>query len=533
MPAAQDGRPSIPGYTIRRPLATGGMGSVYEAVHDTLDRRVAIKVLQGQFADDAAFAERFLREARIAAKIEHPGVVTVHDAGRDADGHLFIAMGFIEGGDLAAWCREPSPLVEHDVLRIGRRCAEALAAIHQHGLIHRDIKPDNILMGPGGEPVVTDLGLARSQHGDDRMTATGQILGTPAYMSPEQATGAADIDHRTDVYSLGATLFALLAGRPPFKGETPWATVAAIINEPAPDLRDFRPEVQPITAALVARCLAKDPAERPADARALADELVACAAALDSGRRSTTPTMIAADPRPTPASSATHPATGGGWLPTILAGAALVLIAGLIAALAAANDDAEPGAIAEREPPVLATTLATEDASAADESSPAALAIRDRMAPKPRIAAPRDAVADSSRETPSTATPSEAPGDAAPSETPSDRAATDAGPGIKASFRSSWSSATGALVEEVLGTVDHLEPLLRAELLAQGLSIEHHELEAGNAKIKGQIAGSDYRLSLYPIDATRSKLVIESGFPRNSERQQRIRSHLDAVLSSP
>jgi|GEM_PF-2709149 len=264
--------PVIPGYAVERLLGRGGMGEVWLARQETLDRQVAIKVIRAEVLNEPAYTARFLREARAAAKVNHPHVVAVHDAGH-CDHGLFLVMEYVPGGDLHDACAG-KPLDEARLVRILRAAAEGLQAIHDAGLLHRDLKPENIFLGADGLPKIGDLGLARSYAGDDRMTVTGHAIGTPAFMAPEQAHGAVDVDARCDIYSLAATGFALLTGRPPFVGATPWATVAQVINDPPPDPRVCNTAISPGVAHAIRSALAKDPAQRPATARAFAQSLL-------------------------------------------------------------------------------------------------------------------------------------------------------------------------------------------------------------------------------------------------------------------
>ena len=264
-------QPVIAGYVIDRLLGRGGMGEVWLARHEALDRLVAIKVLRGDYARSPGYCERFLREARAAAKVNHPRVVGIHDAGKAGD-LLYLAMEYMPGGDAHALLREGG-LEEAEALRLIVATAEGLQAIHDAGLVHRDLKPENLFLDAEGLPKIGDLGLARMAMGDDRMTATGSVVGTPAYMSPEQAKGLGEIDARSDLYSLAATAFALLIGRPPYLGSSPWATVAQVLNDPPPDPRTLKATVSPAVAETILAGLAKDPVARPASARIFADLL--------------------------------------------------------------------------------------------------------------------------------------------------------------------------------------------------------------------------------------------------------------------
>jgi hypothetical protein len=261
-------QPIIPGYDIVRTLGQGGMGIVYLATHLTLQRSVALKVLKAEVSQDPVFEERFLREARAAAGIQHAHVVTVYDAGRFGE-HLYIAFEYVAGGDLGGLIADGQPLAELRALALITACAQGLTAIHRTGIVHRDIKPQNIVLTHDGAPKITDLGLARTLIDEDRITVTGQAMGTPAYMSPEQARGLEDIDARSDIYSLGVTWYVLLTGHRPFRGGTAYETVHQILAEPVPDPRRINPHISPATAALVLRCMAKERQERFSSAAAL------------------------------------------------------------------------------------------------------------------------------------------------------------------------------------------------------------------------------------------------------------------------
>ena len=222
-------------YAIERELGRGGMAVVYLAHDLRHDRPVALKVLHPELAA-ALGPERFQREIRFAARLQHPHILTVLDSG-EAAGRLWFTMPFVEGESLRDRIRRERQLPVDVALQIGREAARALDYAHQHGIVHRDIKPENILLTSDGTTLVADFGIARALEGDDRLTQTGLAIGTPAYMSPEQAAGDKGVDARTDVYSLGAVLYEMLAGEPPFTGPTAQAMIARRLSEPPPSVR--------------------------------------------------------------------------------------------------------------------------------------------------------------------------------------------------------------------------------------------------------------------------------------------------------
>jgi serine/threonine protein kinase len=258
-------------FDIVRPLGQGGMGTVWLARDRMLDRLVAIKVLLTSAASDST-RERFLREARTAAKLSHPHIVPVHRAD-ESNGQVWYSMGFVDGESLGDRIRERGALPFTDVVRILREAAWALAYAHARGVIHRDVKPDNIMLDrESGRTLVTDFGIARDLRStEDRLTADGSVLGTVHYMSPEQAADD-PLDARSDVYSMGVVGFHALSNRLPFEG-TPNAILVSHVTKPAPTLSSVAPNVPTAIAAVIDRCLAKAPAERWESAEALADAL--------------------------------------------------------------------------------------------------------------------------------------------------------------------------------------------------------------------------------------------------------------------
>ena len=253
---------TIGGFRITKELGQGGMGAVYRAVQESVEREVALKVLAPHFAKSPQAGERFLREARTAGKVNHPNVISIIDVGQE-QGQYYMALELVTGGDAEQLChQEGGILSEHRALEIIRDAAKGLQAIMQAGLVHRDIKPANIFITEDGSAKLADLGLARSEAGEDRMTQTGATVGTPAFMSPEQAEGVEDLDIRSDVYALGATLYALLCGQPPYTGNSAWAVVAKAINDPVPDASVVNNSLSKGCLQLIADCMTKDRAQR-------------------------------------------------------------------------------------------------------------------------------------------------------------------------------------------------------------------------------------------------------------------------------
>jgi serine/threonine protein kinase/tetratricopeptide (TPR) repeat protein len=250
-------------YRIERELGRGGMATVFLAHDLKHDRPVALKVLYPHLAQVLG-PERFLREIRLCARLQHPHILVVHDSG-NADGQLWFTMPYVEGETLRSRLRREHQLPLNDALRIASEVAEALDYAHQHGVIHRDVKPENILLSgsTGHHALLADFGIARAlaQESDERLTESGLSLGTPSYMSPEQAMAQSDVDQRTDIYSLGCVLYEMLTGEPPYTGPTPQAVLAKRLTEPAPHVRTGR-EVPLALERAVTKALARSPTDR-------------------------------------------------------------------------------------------------------------------------------------------------------------------------------------------------------------------------------------------------------------------------------
>jgi eukaryotic-like serine/threonine-protein kinase len=254
----------VGGYTVRRRLGGGGMGAVYLVRHPTLPRDVALKVLHPGLATTPAMWLRFEREAELLSRLSHPNIVDVLDRGRQDD-LLWMTMQFVSGRDVAALLEEHGPLPPERALAIVAAVGDALDHAHACGLLHRDVKPANILLAQlpgGGERVMlTDFGIGRDMAASSALTQAGEVVASFAYAAPEQLTGG-PLDGRADVYSLGAVLFELLTGRRAFDAGSFPALLYAVVNAPPPDIRAIRPDLPPALSAVLARALSKDPAQR-------------------------------------------------------------------------------------------------------------------------------------------------------------------------------------------------------------------------------------------------------------------------------
>ncbi|MEK6610224.1 MAG: serine/threonine-protein kinase, partial [Gemmatimonadota bacterium] len=258
-------------YTIEGEIGRGGMGVVYRAKDERLKRSVAVKVLPPDLAYRSDIRARFMREAETSARLSHPNIVPIHAVG-DANDLVYFIMGFVDGESLGLRLKRRGRLSVDEARRIMREAADALAAAHQQGVIHRDVKPDNILLeGTRGRVMVTDFGIAKalSSDGGGTLTEAGVAIGTPAFMSPEQAAGEREIDGRSDLYSLGVVTYQMLTGELPFQATTvPGLLMKQITELPAPVERK-RPETPKELSQTVMRCLEKDPEDRWPTADAL------------------------------------------------------------------------------------------------------------------------------------------------------------------------------------------------------------------------------------------------------------------------
>ncbi len=348
---------SIGSYRILGKLGEGGMGAVYAAEHALLRRRAAIKVLLPELSVRPEVVERFFNEARASTAIGDVGVVQIFDFGYHTDGSAFIVMELLEGESLEARLRRVGALSVREAMRITRQLAQTLGTVHARGVIHRDLKPDNVFVVPdaeaeGGERTkILDFGIAKLTDGDGisvSRTRTGAVIGTPLYMSPEQCRGHGVIDHRSDIYSLGCVVFYLLCGRPPFDARGSGELLVAHMTIPAPAPSSVRPGIPMVVDTLVLRCLEKDPARRFESMAALAQAVAAVQAQLTGGAVGLpdTPTVAlhlpyATPPPPTPPPTPTTLGSATGVVATATTAAPRSrtpwLVAGLVALSAAAG----------------------------------------------------------------------------------------------------------------------------------------------------------------------------------------------------
>jgi predicted Ser/Thr protein kinase len=348
-------------YRMQDDIARGGMGRVIAAQDERLHRQVAVKLLKDELVQDPRFVERFRREARAVAALSHPNVATVFDYGEDDDCH-FIVMEYADGKDLSRVLREDGPMSVDRAVRIAAQVCNALAHAHAAGVVHRDVKPANIIIGPGDRVKVTDFGIARAV-GDATLTATGSVLGTAQYISPEQAAGGR-VTPATDVYSLGIVLYEMLTGAVPFTGDSPVAVAMQQVNEDVPAPSSLNPEVPSSLDEVVARATRKDPAERYGDAKEMGNAIVfaggetadtaAGTVVSDAGVATTTVAESASTVWPIPGSR-WNPRRVGRWVLVILGSLLLIAMIMLIVRLAGSVGEPAPDAT----PPAEATSTVT------------------------------------------------------------------------------------------------------------------------------------------------------------------------------
>ena len=362
------GRP----FRVVRLIGRGGFAEVFEVVDTDLQRRLAVKVLRSDLPWSAATITRFKHEARAIARLNHPNTVPIHFVG-EGEGLVYYAMPYLEGRTVTELLRAEGPLSADHALRIVEPILDALQHAHDHGLVHRDVKPDNILLESStGRPLLVDFGIVKYLDGPAHLTEAGFIVGTPLYMSPEQALGSQSVDARSDVYGMGAVLFQLLTGAPPFEGTDSQEIVGRHIREPVPSASLSRDSVPPWISAIVLRCMAKHPDDRYPTARAVLDAIRAGRAGASAGvdpvtllprvDESPTETMPAAKGRPAPRR----------WM----AGAAAAALAGALVVFSGSRAERSSSAGGSVGP---ATPGIVETAAAASTVPEAELVVENRL----------------------------------------------------------------------------------------------------------------------------------------------------------
>ncbi|WOC13793.1 serine/threonine-protein kinase [Gordonia sp. MP11Mi] len=319
------------GYVIERRLGAGGMGEVYLAKHPRLPRHDAIKVLAPHLTADPAYRARFEREAELAAGLRHPAIVAVYDRG-ESDGRLWIAMAYVEGRDLAERLAAEGPLAANQVAFVVSTVGDALDRANQRGLVHRDVKPANILLSDDGDVLLADFGIARSQLPDSSLTATGTAVGTLDFASPEQLQGLA-VDGRSDQYSLACTAFALLTGGAPFADSSAARVISRQLNEPLPSVLPRRPDLTHAVDAVLARATAKDPAQRYASASEFAATLSGALAQHPARPPAGPPAGVHQQYSPTVQAPPTLPRPASNRRRLLIAGGVLAVVVALVVGL--------------------------------------------------------------------------------------------------------------------------------------------------------------------------------------------------------
>ena len=351
----------IGGFDVLERIGQGGMGAVFRARQVSMDRIVALKVLPPRLAQNEAFVQRFFREARSAARLNHPNIVQGIDVGHAA-GHYYFAMEFVDGVTVKQMLRQAGRIEEKKALNIIGAVAKALEHAHTHGIIHRDVKPENIMVTRQGVVKLADLGLARSSEKPDTLTIEGTALGTPYYMAPEQVRGEIDTDTRADIYALGATLFHMVTGDFAYDGPNASAIMARHLSDPLPSAKEKSPAVSRATDELIQRMMAKDRQQRPQNPAELLAEIRDALAGkvrlhVAAPRKTTTRA-------PVPASRAGR----GGKRGYLVAAAAIVLLLAIIG-LVVVLKPAEKAAVAPaKQPHKAAARPGPEPDTAASDS---------------------------------------------------------------------------------------------------------------------------------------------------------------------
>lgn len=361
-------------FRVVRLVGRGGFADVFEVVDTDLQRRLAVKVLRSDLPWTPTTIARFKQEARAIARLNHPNTVPIHFVG-EGEGLVYYAMPYLEGRTLAEALRTEGPVPADRALRIVEPILEALQHAHENGLVHRDVKPDNILLEVGtGRPLLVDFGIVKYLDGPANLTDAGFIVGTPLYMSPEQALGSRSVDARSDVYGIGAVLFQLLTGAPPFEGADSQEIVGRHIREPVPTAGLSRDGIPPWIATIVLRCMAKHPDDRFPTARAVLDAIRMGKTGADGAAVDPVNLLPRADDTPTEMMPAGSPPAPRGWL----IGMAAAALAAVLVVVSAGGRERELGAVAGyRADP---SGAGVEASAAAEASGAPALVVENRLA---------------------------------------------------------------------------------------------------------------------------------------------------------
>lgn len=392
-------------YRIVAPLGQGGMATVFKAYHPKLDRYVALKFIHQSFLSDPQFVTRFEREAQIIAQLEHPNIVPVHDFA-EHEGQPYLVMKYISGISLADALDE-GPLELRDIMAIVPKIAAALDYAHARNILHRDIKPSNIMLDESGTPYLTDFGLARTVEAGQSSLSRGLLIGTPAYMSPEQGEGLRELDARSDLYSFGIVLYELIVGKVPFDSGTTFTILRDHLMTPLPLPSSINPEIPAAVDAVLIRALSKDPADRYESAVEMAAALREAfvqsqVKRLSSGKRHTvavslaerssqvTPPVPQRTPAPSGLKAETPPSRPGGRkvpLPVALGTLALILVVAvaLVALAMRMNRRAQVRAAVENLP-----TLVEDSTNSLDQPEDVPVTVQERVDTLPTAIPPTD-----------------------------------------------------------------------------------------------------------------------------------------------
>jgi hypothetical protein len=325
-------------YRVVRMVGRGGFAEVYEVVDADLQRRLAVKVLRSDLPWTAAAISRFKQEARAIARLNHPNTVPIHFVG-EGQGLVYYAMPYLEGRTVADLLKTEGPLSPENALKIAEPILDALQHAHDHGLVHRDVKPDNIFLeSVTGRPLLVDFGIVKYLDGPAHLTESGFIVGTPLYMSPEQALGSRSVDARSDLYGMGAVIFQMLTGAPPFPGTDSQEIVGRHISDPLPSASLSRDDIPAWLSEIVLRCMAKHPDDRFATAQTMLDAIRTGRAGAHGGPVDPVTLLPRADETPTQAMPAVRRPVARGWM----IGFAAAAFAGVMVAVSVSGHQPEP-----------------------------------------------------------------------------------------------------------------------------------------------------------------------------------------------